>query len=198
MTNPKPSRKRWKIALGVVVLFAVVGWLVAWPAYQRHLAIAEIERVGGYAFPTPTAPSWMRRWGYYRRRHTVYLEDKPFTDSGLSRIDGLANLKYLYMQGTEVSDEGVKHLTTLRHLYDLSLARTQITGDGLRRLVDIPSLRKLRLEGTAVTDKGLQHLVGLEKLIYLNLSDTLVTEDGVKMLQESLPNCRIDVVAQRF
>ena len=44
---------------------------------------------------------------------------------------------------------------------------------------------------TEITDDGLEHLNRLTGLIILNLEGTQVTDDGVKMLQESLPNCKI-------
>ena len=62
MTNPKPSRTRRRIAVAVVVLFTAVGWLVAFPAYQRHRAIQEIERVGGFVvWRSPTVWTWRAR-----------------------------------------------------------------------------------------------------------------------------------------
>ena len=114
MTNPKPSRTRWKIALGVVVLFAAVGWLVVWPAYQRHRAIQEIERVGGWVVREQTGPQWLRKWGIEFDRVTeVHFDETGITDDGLKHLVGLSSLRTLSLHESQISDDGLKHLAGL-------------------------------------------------------------------------------------
>ena len=111
MTNPKPSRKRWRIALVAAVLFAAVGWMVTFPAYERHRAIQEIERVGGYAERTTVGPKWLSQWGFEIGRVVqVELDGTAITDDGLKHFSGLTNLEYLMLGGTRVTDDGVKML----------------------------------------------------------------------------------------
>ena len=103
MTNPKPSRKRWKIALGVVVVFAAVGWLFAFPAYQRHRAIEEIERVGGEIERGSFGPQWLSQWGIKSSRVSrVFLEGTKVNDNTLAHLNCLANLQDLYLNDTAI------------------------------------------------------------------------------------------------
>ena len=169
MTNPKPSRTRWKIALGVVVLFAVVGWLVAWPAYQRHRAIQEIERVGGETIRETVGPQWMIQLGFGFHRVTGFILDE-----------------------TEITNDGLKHLSCLNSFHVLSLDGTRITDNGLKHLSGLTNLEVLGLGETNVSDDGLKHLSGMTSLDDLWLVKTQVSDNGVRMLQESLPNCYID------
>ena len=145
MTNPQPSRKRWRIAVAVVVLFAAVGSLVAWPAYKRHRAIQEIERLSGEVLREPVGPKWLSRWGIR-----------------------VTHVNIVALDGTEITDDGLKHLSSLT------------------------DLEWLFLNNTKISDGGLKHLSGLTNLEVLSLVGTSVSDDGVKILQESLPNCRID------
>ena len=71
MTKPKPSRTRWKVALGVTVMFAVMGWLFAWPAYERHRAIQEIKRVGEDVGRESVGPQWLSQWSIGRDEASV-------------------------------------------------------------------------------------------------------------------------------
>jgi hypothetical protein len=169
MTNLQQSRTRWRIAFAVVVLFAAVAWLVAFPAYKRHRAIQEIERVGGMVYRVTVGPQWLRKWGIvFDRINDVYLKSTEITDDGLQYLSSLSSFRVLYLDDTEISDEELKHLRSLTNLEGLSLADTHIT------------------------DHGLQHLRGLTNLKFLDLNNTEVTEDGIEMLQESLPNCQIE------
>jgi len=193
MTNPKPSRTRWKIALGVVVLFAVaVGWLVAWPAYQRHRAIAEIERVGGTVVRDTVGPQWLQKFGIGSNDVIFDLFRPQATDETLKHLSGLSNLQDLWLDNQGITDNGLKHLSGLSNLQELSLNNTAITDNGLKHLSGLSNLQFLSMFNTKITDEGLKHLSGLKNLQFLRLDDTEVTEDGVKMLQKSLPNCVIE------
>jgi hypothetical protein len=168
VTKPKPSRTRWRIAVAVVVLFAAVAWPVAFPAYKRHRAIQQIERMGGFIQRDIVGRQWLRQWG---------IEFEPVWMVDLKR--------------TRITDDGLQHLTGLTSLQELYLENTRITDDGLKHLSDLTGLEILHLSGTHVSDDGLQHLSGLTSLRQLSLGGTHVSDDGVKMLQESLPECEI-------
>jgi len=90
------------------------------------------------------------------------------TDTDLVHLDGLRELKVLYVHGRDITDRGLVHLKRLLELEELSL------------------------RGTGVTDAGLEHLIELAKLRKLDLRDTHVTEEGVKKLTRALPNVRVD------
>ena len=64
---------------------------------------------------------------------------------------------------------------------------------GLEHLSGLQGLTYLNLYQTAVTDSGLSHLKGLKKLKNLYLWQTEVTPAGVEKLQESLPDCAINL-----
>jgi hypothetical protein len=135
MTKPKPSRKRWRIVLAMAVLFSAVGWLVAFPAYKRHRAVQEIERVSGWVESETVGPQWLQKLGFgFDRVWMVYLVGTEITDDGLQHLSSLTNLKCLSLSGTHVSDDGLKHLSGLTNLEYLFLVNTQVTDDGVKML----------------------------------------------------------------
>ena len=135
MTNPKPSHTRRRIAIAVVVFIVGVGWFVAYPAYQRHRAIQEIERVGGRVDRKQTGPQWLRKWGIGFGRVTgVHLNETERTDDGLKHLGSLTTLTELSLSGTQITDNGLKHLSGLASLVILSLDATQVTDDGVKML----------------------------------------------------------------
>jgi hypothetical protein len=137
VTNPKSTRTRWKIALGVVALFAVVGWLVASRPSERQRAIQEIERVGGSIFYDDTGPLWLRRWGIGVDRVRVvevHLEEREITDNGLKHLSHLTHLTWLSLSGTHVDGNGLKHLVGLTNLEYLYLGDTEVTEVGVKML----------------------------------------------------------------
>ena len=190
MTNPKPLRKRWKTALVAVLVFVAVGWLVAWPAYQRHRAVEEIERGGGEVGRAITGPQWLQKLGIgFDRVVFIDLFRSQVTDETLKHLSRLTSLQVLWLDRTRTTDNGLKLLSRLTNLETLSLGDTAITDNGLKHLSGWTHLRQLSMRNTKITDAGLKHLSGLTNLNLLELDDTEVTGDGVKVLQESLPNC---------
>ena len=72
----------------------------------------------------------------------------PITDDGLARIEGLAELQYLYLDGTRITDAGLSRLAGAAQLEELSLIGTKITGVGLKHLKGLTRLRRLELANT--------------------------------------------------
>jgi hypothetical protein len=188
----QPSRTRGRIALAVVVVLAAVAWLVAFPAYKWHRAMQETERVGGEVQTETVGPEWLSQWGVgFNRVYWVYLAGTEISDDGLEHFSALANLRYLHLNNTEISDNGLKHLKSLTSLHFLLLNGTHVSDYALKHLSNLTSLRGLHLDDTRITDEGLKNFSGLTNPDYLILENTQDTGDGLKILQESLANCDI-------
>ena len=72
----------------------------------------------------------------------------------------------------------------------LDLAGTAVTDAGLSQLSATPNLTRLHLERTGITDAGLKHVSKLQQLEYLNLYATTVTDEGLEEIKELLPCAR--------
>jgi hypothetical protein len=110
-----------------------------------------------------------------RLRRLYFTDDQythsvvgKLTDAGLERITELCSLQMLCLYGNSVTDDGLMQVGMMRQLSSLNLANTKITDAGLTHLIRLTELRELALGGTAVTDAG------------------------VKMIQQELPNCKIE------
>lgn len=113
------------------------------------------------------------------------LCDLPITDDDIRALvrDG-AEIEYLNLNGTEISDETIPQLKQLNRLTHLNLAHTQITDAGLQQLADSGNLEYLSLTGTRINDDSLRYLRGLTNLKRLDLMHTSITDAGLKSLEE--------------
>ena len=90
-------------------------------------------------------------------------------------------ITHLYLNGTQISDEGLAKLASLQHLNDLDLGYTTLTGAGFAK-VKFTSLKKLTLRGCEqLTVDGFQQIVkcqNLEKLdlVESNIDDSFLQE----------------------
>ncbi len=74
----------------------------------------------------------------------------------------------------------------------LVLGRTKITDVGLKEVAKLRQLTLLDLTGTQITDAGLKEVAKLQKLKELDLTNAkTVTKEGVAELQKALPKCKI-------
>jgi internalin A len=63
------------------------------------------------------------------------LSDCPeFGDDGMATMEGLKNLRRLYLRNTPITDEGLKHLSGLTALQELDLYGTGLTDRGIESL----------------------------------------------------------------
>lgn len=94
-------------------------------------------------------------------------------------------------ENPDFGDENMVYLSELANVWWLDLGRTQVTDGGLVHLKGSTNLEELHLSRTQVTDAGLEHLKGLSNLYLLDLRETQVTDKGAKKLQQALPKCQI-------
>ena len=80
------------------------------------------------------------------------------TDSGLSAVKEMKNLRRLHLDRTRVTDAGLANLASLSHLESLNLHATAISDGGLRALQALPRLQSVYLWQTKVTPAGVEKL----------------------------------------
>ena len=114
------------------------------------------------------------------------LAGTNFGDAELASLAPLAaNLRWLDLAGTRVSDTGLVHVAAMPNLVRLHLERTGITDDGLDSLSGLKELEYLNLYATKVTDTGLEALGSLPKLRQLYLWQTGVTPAAAKTFADA-------------
>ena len=191
---PKPRRRWYQFTLRTLLIAVTVagcglGWLgfKIRAAREQQAAIAVIYELGGRtlyadefdadgnyvpcAAPELPGPQWLQGVlgaDFYRSVQAAFLSQAPITDATLEKLQGLSQLRILWLDGTPLTDAGLRHVGRLA------------------------KLEGLRLSETPVTDAGLDHLRGLSELKWLSLVGTKVTAAGVAKLQAALPNCAID------
>jgi serine/threonine protein kinase/Leucine-rich repeat (LRR) protein len=107
------------------------------------------------------------------------LGHSAVTDSGLSLLRELTDLRELDLVDTRITDVGLEEIGKLKSLQRLVLSGTAITSNGLSRLRDLRGLVVLGLDSTRVDDAGLAHTSGFINLERLNLNNTAVGDDGL-------------------
>ena len=109
-----------------------------------------------------------------------------FGDAELGKLKTLgANLRWLDLGGTRVTDNGLTQLVALPNLTRLHLERTAITDAGLASLAALPNLEYLNLYGDDITDAGAEQLRQFPKLKQVYLWQTKVTPAAAKGLAEA-------------
>lgn len=109
-----------------------------------------------------------------------------FGDLELSKLAPIgANIQWLDLAGTAVTDGGLAHLAAMPNLTRLHLERTHITDEGLARLAVLNNLQYLDLYGTEISDAGLERLRTMPKLKQLYLWKTKVTPEAGKAFIEA-------------
>lgn len=117
---------------------------------------------------------------------TASLMGTNFGDVDLGALAPLAaNLRWLDLGGTAVTDAGLSYLKQMPNLTRLHLERTQISDAGISNLAGLTDLEYLNVYGTAVTDGALETLQQLPKLKQVYFWGTKVTAEAAKTFAEA-------------
>lgn len=87
------------------------------------------------------------------------LAGTQVTDKGLENLAGLEVLTRLHLSHTEVGDQGLSYLSACKQLAFLNLFNTPVTDNGLPHLQNIPSLKEVHLYKTAISSPAAAQLV---------------------------------------
>ena len=132
-----------------------------------------------------------------------------FTAANLSFARSLENLKYMYLDGCQltgnsvleplaelpqltwlslgassVTDQQLIPLGKAEMLSGLHLGETEVGDAGLAHLAMMKNLKRLNLGGTRVSDQGLASLAGHHELYSLQLNSTAITDRGLVHLEQ--------------
>ena len=203
-------RPLWIGMATVGLVFVHVGLRIGVPIYRQHVAIREIQRLGGQVSTREVRPHWARRWlpdsriWLFDAVERVNLAENKSADAAVvhlrsmrgiattldystmfpGNLGGMRNSVGLDLIDSTITDAGLENLKELRGLEFLILNNTRVTDAALVHLRGLGELVSLDLRGTGVTDSGLTHLTGLRNLTWLDVTDTQVTEEGAAQLEE--------------
>ena len=172
-----------------VLVFAAAAYLLFLPLWMALVSTSGRRRkVLWAAIPLPVYVVLVTALAFPLFHPSIY---RVGTDAELGPLKGLARLKTLLIGG-EVTDAGLERLQGLPQLKELYLFSAAVTDAGLINLRGLNRLRKLHICRTPITDAGLKHLKVLTQLEDLDLVETRVTDDGVRNLRRALPKCKIE------
>ncbi|MGI9240834.1 MAG: hypothetical protein ACR2RV_08535, partial [Verrucomicrobiales bacterium] len=119
---------------------------------------------------------------------------KTFNDASVKALVPVAaQLAWLDVSKTQITDAGLADIAQLPNLTRLHLEKTGITDAGTPHLAKLGKLEYLNLYGTKVSDAGIAPLKELKGLKKLFLWQTGVTDKGAAELQSALPDCEINM-----
>jgi hypothetical protein len=84
------------------------------------------------------------------------LPHTKISDTGLSEVKRMTELRSLILTGTLVGDKGLEHLQALTKLNSFEAGVTVISDRGLEHLKRLPKLRSVSLWNTDVTSKRIE------------------------------------------
>ncbi len=124
----------------------------------------------------------LRHLSQLPRLHALWLHG--ITNAHLERLGTPPELHYLWLDRSQVDDEGMPYIAKLSQLGGLGLGDTRVTDDGVAKLKSLQRLDQLLLPRTQVTAKACQAISGLKKLRGLNLAGTRCAGPELGLLSE--------------
>jgi hypothetical protein len=148
-------------------------------------ALQKINALGGGAMPLAANTNLLSV--------NFSLAGSKIDDAALESLKGVsAQLVWLNLANTAVTDAGLKSLAGLKNLRRLHLEKTGIGDEGVASIKGLAELQYLNLYGTKVTDKGLASVAGLKKLKNIYLWQTAVTDAGAAELAKAISGIYIN------
>jgi len=117
--------------------------------------------------------------------------NEGITDSGLKNLEGLVNLRLLYLTAVPTNGSGLAHLSRLKKLEELNLAYAKLKSENMAHLAAFSSLKALDVSYTDFSDDSLEHLRGLKGLKFLGVMAAKVTPEAGDQLKTEMPDLTI-------
>ena len=118
------------------------------------------------------------------------LRNTGVSDNALAQLADVPQLERLYVSSRYITDEGMKHLGSIKNLKQLDLGGN-IAGLEFEYLTSLTQLEELSLDNTRITDRSIEGLSKLKQLRVLNVKRTDMSNSGVAALRTSLPTTQV-------
>jgi hypothetical protein len=168
----------------------------------EHSAAKTIERVGGSVLWKERGPSWLTRLlgkDPFAHVQTVTFVDVQVRDEDLSCTQQMFALEEIYIsQNRTFTGTGLQHLNGLDELRIVYLYDVPVTDDGLKTLPNLPNLRELYVLASCISDVGIRHLEQFRMAKVVQLGSDRLTKEAVGKLGEKLPRAQVSWSGQGF
>jgi uncharacterized membrane protein/mono/diheme cytochrome c family protein len=152
------------------------------PADEK--VVGELKKMGVIVLPVDAESNYLS---------ISFVNRRSASDPEVSLLLKLkAQIIWLDLARTTISDEGMKSIGQLAVLRRLSLQNTSITDQGVATLASLANLQYLNLAGSKISDKGLSHLSTLKSLRKVFVYQTGVTATGIREMRSTLPDIHFD------
>ena len=112
----------------------------------------------------------------------------PFDDAAALTLSPLAaNLVWLNLARTKVTDAGMAAVATLGNVTNLRLDNTAVGDAGVTALLPLTKLETLNLYGTNVSDQGVESIATLPNLKKLYCGGSKTTAEGIEAIKAKFP-----------
>jgi hypothetical protein len=214
-SRPTPPKKRrpfftfslrFVFALQAIVCVALASWIV--PSIRQRDAVERLTAKGAtflydyetnlafdsdVGYPVPVPPPWHRAIvGKYVGKDfafdvvSVRFEDYTMAcDDDILCLLDFPRLKWVSIEGAEISDAAMASVGQLKHLESVSVWDCKITNAALIPIGRLSNLTELALAYCPITDEGLAQMQNLQNLEDLCLYHTQVNGTGLSRLSRN-------------
>ena len=95
---------------------------------------------------------------------TLNFSDSAITDDDLNPAERLQRLRALFLNDTDITNQGVSHLTSCKLLRGVGLSGTHVTDNVVSILREFPKLYSLVLSFTQLSDQGMKAITEIHTL----------------------------------
>jgi hypothetical protein len=118
----------------------------------------------------------------------LVLSDSKVTDKGLRAVLNCTNVNSLYLNGTGVTDETLKKMSGFKDLQYLALGHTKVTAAGIGAVSGLP-IKHVAMEGCELSEDAFKEFGKMAALEELWLPDAKMKADWLKHIAR-LPKLR--------
>ena len=123
---------------------------------------------------------------------SLWLEgNKRLTSQGFSALQNMKGLKKLALGGTAFDDSAAQYLAGLAQLEFLQLKNTSVTEKTVALISNLPKLGAISLPPSASSDDSLRLLQSCKSLIQLSLKDSNLSAEALDEFRKAMPQCLV-------
>jgi hypothetical protein len=194
----------WIFVATIVLAIAGVALQFGLRVHRQHVAIREIDRLGGAIRMRNTAPLWLKRLmgdsakTVFNEAYDAGFLETELQDADLRHFAELTELEGFAISESQISDAALVHIEGLTRMEAVLIWEPRLTDDGLTHLRRMKMLKEIDIGSEHITDAGLEHLKSLPRLTRLILRKAKVTHAGVDELKRVLPKLDVLVLSAGY